>query len=59
MKTVVFSVMLMLIFLMTTSDSRGSQGIPPLDKEDQNWVEETLNGMSLEEIQKKKSSKES
>ncbi|MFB3068908.1 MAG: hypothetical protein ACE1ZI_06500, partial [Acidobacteriota bacterium] len=49
MKTVVFSVVLMLIFLMTTSESRASEDIPSLDEEDQNWVEETLRGMSLEE----------
>ena len=40
---------LMLIFLMTTSESRASEDIPSLDEEDQNWVEETLRGMSLEE----------
>ena len=49
MKTVVFSVIPMLIFLMTISDSRGSQDIPSLEEEDQTWVEETLRGMSLEE----------
>ena len=49
MKTVVCSVVLMLILLMTTSESRGSEDIPPLDEEGQNWVEETMRGMSLEE----------
>ncbi len=49
MKTVVFSVVLMLIFLMTASESRGSQDMPPLDEEGKNWVEKTLRGMSLEE----------
>lgn len=49
MKTAAVSVTLMLILLMTTSESRGSEGIPPLDEEGQTWVEETLKGMSLEE----------
>ena len=49
MKAVALSVIVMLIFLTTGSESRGSEGLSPLDEEAQNWVEETLRGMSLEE----------
>ena len=49
MKTVISSVVLTLIFLITASESRGSEGIPSLDEEGQNWVEKTLRSMSLEE----------
>jgi beta-N-acetylhexosaminidase len=49
MKKVVFSTIPMLIFLTTISDSNASEAIPRLDAEGQDWVEETLKDMSLEE----------
>jgi beta-N-acetylhexosaminidase len=49
MKKIVFSSTLLFIFLITISDSNASEAIPSLDAKGQDWVDETLNGMSLEE----------
>ena len=49
MKKVIFSVTLTLTFLIASSQTRGSEELPPLDEAAQSWVESTLSGLSLEE----------
>ena len=49
MKKVIFSVTLTLTLLIASSQTRGSEELPPLDETAQSWVESTLSGLSLEE----------